>query len=247
MPLQLKQVEVLGDEYDVFRTWPRAMAHVCDHLLTRPETWMWSLYLDCYRTYLADDQAETRFKLGCQVWQSPEKGQGLYEGYVKEIERSLTESTTLGWFYGRDFVPPDNPSGRHVRYSGIGLSGAMVGWTPGHVNTCYFPAEGRSDVANYDEHARKRNPLPREPEQPQGLVRIPPDSLPMRYRIFIDEFKAVRFWYANAYRKEPRHVSPAQQWKALANAPSEATWSKHWKSFRAASAEGVDKEQTCRT
>ena len=198
-----------------FSWWKPALVHICDHLLTRPEIWTWALYID-FNPKIVDIKADyadfdRRREFAKRLWQenqtAEEQGeaQRLYDEYVKEIGTSLEEANARGWYwYWHD--------GRIRQYSGLGMSGLKIGWTPKSITTAYFALPENQPPRGY--LPRDQQPLPREPARRCPLRQPPPalanDRRLKGYEAFGKCLRVVRRHYASALQEEMQVYAPPE-------------------------------------
>lgn len=146
----------------IFNEPVKALAHVCDHVLTRDETWSWYLYLGCLYPYAwmaAGDKLRWRFAQSLWDDHTPAAAQRWYDEYATEIRRGWTEALTLGWWFDDG-----------IEQWFLGLTGLLVVLKSGDVVTAYFRQPYRVNrQASHEQYsiaARRQEPLPRERDQP---------------------------------------------------------------------------------
>jgi hypothetical protein len=165
---------------DVFRDWKSACAHLCDHVLTRPEADGWALLLSAYEECLHVADADSRYRLAKEIWKTQgAAGQRLYDEYAEAIARALDSAEREGWVWSNDVRSGDRKA--------FGLSGIIVVFSEAFVRSAMLPGQAisarvvqaRNSGPSYE--ARRLNPLPREaPVRNGDTSRLPPLAHGMR-------------------------------------------------------------------
>ena len=142
----------------VFSTVDRALEHLCDHVLTRPESHFWFLFISGYGKVVPPEDDEALFHYARQLWTEPHDSyvQKLYDGYAGAIDRAIREATTCGLSWRER----DESGG--LRWRGLGGCGVYVIWDQGAVRSGMIVAfAARSPRRPVTPEGRKLNPLPR--------------------------------------------------------------------------------------
>lgn len=156
--LQFRNKEVKG-----FSNWIRAAAHICDHLLTRPEMEGWCALADCLEPLL---NTRAAFEEARRMWSDggDEEFRRYYDPYIAEIAFALSSGGGEGWV-GEETEEMGTTVGSGVLV--LGINGVLVIMERGCVITSYLPGTGIKAVreSRNDEEeltSRRINPLPRE-------------------------------------------------------------------------------------
>ena len=236
--IALKKIKAFDEEFSVFASEIRACEHICDHLLSRPEGFDWSVLRPELKPLLI---SKSGFELARRMWRSGDEAlpesQELYDFYAKAINDSLRAANMLGW-HGSDYPNDGDPADRWA----LGLDGVYVvlSLKGKVVKTAYIPnlkhdednnrvndSEIRTNSAGMDAKSggksevlakRSQNPLPRDKNIPDD----PEDFLPPEIRAQKNLAKAINSVsrhlferyvnWAEAFRNEPKDVD---EWKKL--------------------------------
>lgn len=194
MTLRLSQLQepLWPGPVRIFRDWEHACRHVCDHLLSNPESAGWALLLPAVHDLLLSDEP-TRRDLAASAWAAGDQGdslQGLYDGYADEIKRAAADGRRLRWHWR------EGGSGIGTTKL-LGTSGALV-VVSGEgtcVRTAYLPGLGVAERVRMHPQtadtavARRTDPLSRD--HPRALPGIGPGP-GAQYRLFVRCARYVR-------------------------------------------------------
>jgi len=156
--IQLNSPPMKDPGIDVFANNIFRLEHLCDHVLTSPESLIWFLLLDYYGR-LDPRQEEAVLKYAMQLWGKgpyPPTAQGLYDGYSGELENAVQEARERGWAWQGE----ERDGGRLWR--GLNRQGIYVMWDDNVLRTgmvALFVAKPPKTRLIPEERAK--NPLPR--------------------------------------------------------------------------------------
>ena len=142
----------------VFNYHERAAAHLCDHVLTRPEAHFWAGLLAKYEEHLDPADEEVLFAFARALWnQPPAPGgeQALYDAYAHAIEQAVRDALAHRWY----FISLDE-QGWPV-WHGLGKQGIYVLCDAATVKTAMLLPYAAPNVEVSDKE-RRTNPLPRQ-------------------------------------------------------------------------------------
>lgn len=141
----------------VFRNWCAACAHMCDHLLTWPESEAWVDLLPILAPIIAEDRV---YVVAKAMWKQQGVGaQELYDEWVAVLRRSADAGAKLNWVW--------HEIEDAVYFSPLGIKLVTTRWV---VKTAYVPLPTTPVTPGGDEpeegealpEHRQRNPLPRQ-------------------------------------------------------------------------------------
>lgn len=142
----------------LFATPAKALNHLCDHVLTRPEANYWPLLVPAIGDHLdpADENLLFHFARGLYTdratWADV---QALYDGYTAAVAQAMSDAVRHGWYWVQQ--EPDGPT-----YRGLGVSGVYVIWRQNLVLTGMLLGYSAPPGEAEDAGGRKTNPLPRQ-------------------------------------------------------------------------------------
>jgi hypothetical protein len=175
--LQLRQLNAGLEAYQaarVFQNWVKACVHMCDHLLTAPESELWRSLLPSLHELLGQNQ---HFVFAKALWGMENQGasgQSLYDSWVDRIRREVRFAKKIGWYWheGDAAKSPITRGYKRRRADFVYFSprGIKIVLTPEAIKTVFFPGlpwarpysgQSWSSEANTVE-SRRKAPLPRQ-------------------------------------------------------------------------------------
>jgi hypothetical protein len=143
----------------IFATPCKALHHLCDHVLTRPEADYWAQLIPSYSTWIDAGNDDSLFRFARSLWsESPplEAAQSLYDGYARIVEETVHEALALGWYWEESGT--EGPTWR-----GLSLSGVYVIWQRHAVRTAMLLGYAAPPRPGDELHGpRATDPLPRQ-------------------------------------------------------------------------------------
>ncbi len=203
----------------LFASHEEALAHLCDHVLTREESHHWSIFIAGYRKIVDPREDIDLDNLATAFWHGEklDKAQHLYDEYAESIANSLVCSISLGWFW-------EEFRSNGTRCFGIGTDGVFVIWGDNTVVSGMLPfSAAKPPVVPVSHRDRLDNPRPRSLKRPKFSM-LDADTPEKRYKIFKANWLTVRYEYFAAC-KEGRVLTtrsnfddaqiPKSRWKSL--------------------------------
>jgi len=218
--IQLRKVSRQPNDISIFANHEAALEHICDHVLTREESYFWVILIPRYRDIVNPTNDRELDILASAFWRDQEQDllQELYEGYAKVIADELHFSYHDSWYWEQDHYGKS-------RYFGIGLHGVYVIWSlPTVVSAMLLPYAAKKTKTSFSCHDRLTTPRPRRPGS-EFSNEIRSDTEENRYEIFFAGCQSVRREYMDAcadkkkkvVRKCPEiakdKVIPVEDWK----------------------------------
>jgi hypothetical protein len=157
--LQLREVEVSAWPFgpiQLFATAGKALGHLCDHVLTRPESHYWSTLIPAFEDHLDPSSDDGLYRFARSLFSRRARwdaAQALYDGYGAVIVRSMNEAIRQGWYWAEQ--EEEGPVWR-----GLGMTGTYVIWREKMVHTAMLLGY-TAPPADTEPH-RRTNPLPRQ-------------------------------------------------------------------------------------
>lgn len=215
----------------IFASQEEALAHLCDHVLTRPEAHYWSHLIDGYRRIVDPTNDSELDRVALTFWNisgnEESDAQTLYDGYAKEIGLSLYVATAQQWMWEA------TSRGKTKRF-GIGTNSVTVIWTEHVVVSAMlepYAAPRLQQTVSY--HDRKGNARPRKAtwlsrkKPPLDDVR-PEDNENTRYKLFEKAFNSVRRQFHRASKGGKTNdnllnlsempIPGREQWRSISDA-----------------------------
>jgi hypothetical protein len=216
----------------LFATPEKALRHLCDHVLTRPEAHYWARLIPAFHDWLpaADDDALYRFARSLWSERPPtQAAQELYDGYTSVIVQAMSEAIRHGWFWAEEEA--GGPCWR-----GLGVSGAYVIWRRDTVRTAMLIGYTAPPAPFRESGERKTNPLPRQNawryrggrlrHDPAHFPPVADDPLEARYHVFKKGAVRVRREYKLAARNGKVAGGGAYLGSLRAGVPNFDAWQK---------------------
>lgn len=177
-----------------FSSEQQAREHLCDHVLTRPESHDWSLILPGYATLVSpeDDAALTVVAASLFSPAPAAEGVELLKGYIASIHQAIEDAVRLGWWW-------EEPSGNYPAWHGLGLTGVYVVWDRRVIRTGHLRRSSQLALATPSPD-RLKNPLPRR-RYDKRLPAVPADADEERYLLFYENLWLIQKVYENACDK----------------------------------------------
>ena len=188
--IQLRKIIISSGgtiEISIFPSHNEALSHICDHVLTRPESQLWSILLRKYREVVDPTEDRELVDLAFAFWDGRKRDslQKLYDGYAEAISDDLHFAYRNSWHWEQDHYG-------EIRYFGIGLHGIRVVWAlPTVVSAMLLSDEIRKPSSSVSYNDRMTNPLPRRSSKIIPKV-IRADTDLNRYKIFKNSWGIVR-------------------------------------------------------
>ncbi len=115
----LDATPLLSGPVRIFSSPTRALEHVRDHVLTRPESYYWCLIVPQFRELFNPDDVN---RLARQLFAHPppEQAQKLYDGYCDAISEAIQDAIRQGWYWAEQH--PDGMTTWHA----VGRMGVYV-------------------------------------------------------------------------------------------------------------------------
>jgi hypothetical protein len=208
----------------IFSTSEKALGHLRDHVLTRPESYFWCLIVPRFRG-LFDPENVNRLARGLSVEPLPTEAQILYDGYCGAITESFQDAILEGWYWAEK-----QPSGLTTWHT-IGRNGVYVVMDERVVRTAHLRAFSRPpDRAGGRQGAK--HPLPWAPGRRFETRRGQPGSIPedtplARYNLFLkswDELVISVFGDACLHKRAVPGIGRMQFWRNCR--PDYPTWAR---------------------
>lgn len=204
----------------IFASHEEALAHLCDHVLTREESHHWAILIAGYREIVDPREDQELDNIATAFWHGGklDKAQHLYDEYAESIANALIGSIRLGWFW-------EETRSTGPRCFGIGINGVFVIWDRNVVVSGMLPAfAAKPPVVPISHSDRLTQPRPRSLKRRKFSV-LNADTRENRYKIFKSNWLAVREEYFAACKREGRVLAtqpkldiaqiPMSRWKAL--------------------------------
>jgi hypothetical protein len=216
----------------LFATPEKALKHLCDHVLTRPEAHYWAQLIPAFNDWLAASDADSLYRFARALWSArppARAAQELYDGYASVIVQAMSEAIQQGWFWAENEA--DGPSWR-----GLGTSGTYVIWRQHAIRTAMLIGYTAPPGPTEKSAERKTNPLPRQNAwKYRGAhlrhedAHFPPvggDPLAVRYHVFKKGAVRVRREYKHAWQSGKVASGGAFLGSLQNGVPDFATWQK---------------------
>jgi hypothetical protein len=205
--LQLHEVRVPQwpfGKVTLFASPAKALRHLCDHVLTRPEANYWAQLIPCFVDYLDPDDDDSLYFFARSLWSDHpplDVAQVLYDGYATVIVQAMSDAIRQDWFWAED-----ESDGRCWR--GFGISGTYVVWRQQTIRSGMLLGYTAPPAEHEAPQQRRTNPLPRQHawKYRGAIIRhvdadYPPmasDALKARYHVFKKGAVRVRREYKHA-------------------------------------------------
>jgi len=203
----------------IFASHEEALAHLCDHVMTRDESHYWSILIAGYRKIVDPREDKDLDNIATAFWHGEklDKAQHLYDEYAESIANALICAIRLGWFWEESWS-------KGTRCFGIGTDGVYVIWSGNIVVSGMLPFyAAKKPVVPVSHSDRLGNPRPRSLKRPKFSM-LDADTPEKRYQIFKSNWLAVSRAYLVAC-KERRVLAtqpnldkaciPISRWKDL--------------------------------
>ncbi len=178
-PLASRPVQILSHP-------DKALKHLRDHVLTRPESYAWCLIVPRFRELFNPDDVN---RLARQLFAEPlpESAQELYDGYSAAVKEAVGDAIRLGWHWAER-----RPDG-DLTWHALGCTGLYVLGDDRVIRTAYFRAHSAGRPDHREEGRRGRHPLPRSLSRDRGAKKVgfasvPADTFQNRYKLFKDSW-----------------------------------------------------------
>lgn len=178
------QISELGsDPIWLFASHEEALAHLCDHVLTSPESDFWSVLMPELRDIANPAQDRELQDLAMAFWNNErtDEAQQIYGSYADEIKLAICVARMENWQW-------DKSTGGKTRHFGIGTNGVLVVWRDQVVVSAmlepYAATKSRIPISYND---RKQNPRPRQKSRAKNdceLADLPLVAEKTRYDLF---------------------------------------------------------------
>jgi len=188
--------------FAIFASHEEALAHLCDHVLTRPEAHYWSVLIRRYRNIVDPTEDLDLDKVADAFWRGElqDNVQKLYDGYAREVGLTLYVSTDRQWQW------KEIRSGK-TKHFGIGSSGVLIVWTGQIVVSAMLEIHAAPPQSRHVSYSDRRNESrPRKntwaARNMRKLVNFQPaDNESTRYEIFRKSFESVRRKIQRAWKE----------------------------------------------
>jgi hypothetical protein len=192
-PRYVRAIPVVERLLEVFDRRELALAHLCDHVLTRPEAHDWAMLLPGYWNLVNPGNDLALLACARSFWQaSPSStAQTFYDLYCDAIQEAVTDAIRLKWYWEEQ-----HPGDR--RWCALGLSGAYVVWDERVIRTAMLLPNAEL-LSKGPPEDRALSPLPRRNSlRPVSSPSPPPYTPAECYHLFEDSFYCVRTEYERA-------------------------------------------------
>ncbi len=207
-------------EISIFASHNEALSQICDPVLTRPESQLWSILLGKYRQVVDPTEDRELNKLAVAFWEGEENEslQNLYDGYSEAVTNDLHSACRYSWYWIQNHY-------EEIRYFGIGLHGIRVVWAMSTVVSAMLPSdENGKPNRSVSYHDRLTNPPPRRSsKQIPKVFRAATDR--NQFEIFKNSWRSVRNEYLTAFKEKnaksrcaqftERQTIPFHEWQEL--------------------------------
>jgi hypothetical protein len=203
--INLKNLAVGAGEIEhfaVFASHEEALAHICDHVLTKPEAQYWSVLIREYRNIVDPTDDSNLDTVADAFWRGEQRdnAQKLYDGYAREIGLTLYISTDRQWQW------KEIRSGK-TKHFGIGSSGVLIVWTGQIVVSAMLEihaAPSQNRRVSYSDRLNGSRPRKNTwaARNKRKLVNFQPsDNESTRYELFRKSFESVRRKIQRAWKE----------------------------------------------
>ncbi len=174
-PLASGRVQILSNPV-------RALEHLRDHVLSRPESYAWCLIVPRFRELFNPDDVN-RLARQLSAEPLPESAQELYDGYSEAIRKAVGDAIRLGWHWAER-----RPDG-DLTWHAFGCTGLYVVGDERVVRTAYIRAQSAGRPDRREKGRGTRHPLPRSSPGDRrakkvGFTSVPADTPQNRYQLF---------------------------------------------------------------
>lgn len=159
--LQLREITVPSWPFgtiQLFATTGKALGHLCDHVLTRPEADYWATLIPAFTEHLDPTDEDGLYRFARSLYSRRARwdvAQALYDGYTDVIAHAMNDAIRQGWYWAEE--EEDGPCWR-----GLGMSGTYVIWRERSITTAMLLGYTSPTTTGPDYKPRRTNPLPRQ-------------------------------------------------------------------------------------
>jgi len=198
--IQLSSTTVASDrtiQILIFSNHEQALAHICDHVLTRKESHYWLILIPEYRRIVDPTEDRELDDLAEAFWNGRKQDslQKLYDGYAEAIAEDLQIAIHHSWYWEEQHHRDG------TRCCGVGLSGVIVVWSKSLVVSGRLGFSIGKETTMVSEHDRLSNPRPRRSSKPIPKVVLADTEL-NRYEIFFSGWQSVRNEFLATFKEK---------------------------------------------
>jgi len=208
----------------------KALRHLCDHVLTRPEANFWAQLIPTFAEHLDPADDNELYHFARSLWSNHppiDAAQSLYDGYAEVIVQAMGDAIRQGWFWAEE--EPEGPCWR-----GMGTSGTYVIWRQQTVRSGMLLGYTAPPVEDEPYQHRKTNPLPRQHawkyrgailrHQDADYPPVANDPLEARYHVFKKGAVRLRREYKRARQAQKVTGGGGHLGSLQAGVPDFPTW-----------------------
>jgi len=215
--IKLKTLSLAGSAdltFQIFASPEEALAHLCDHVLTRPESHYWSVLIHRYRSIVDPTSDPELDRIADLFWEDAKQSeaQEIYDGYAREIGLAIISSSSQRWYW-------TIKEGQKVKRHCVGVNGVLAICSEGVVVSAMLERYAAPDVGwDVSYHDRLTTSRPRKgtwassDKDPGDLHLQPAKTEDTRYLLFKKYFSSVsrRFFRASRTVKANNSLSRTQ-------------------------------------